>query len=328
MQIYSHGVIKFYAIINLSIMNKKKLNVLSLFDGIGCSKLALSKCKNINVNKYFYSEIDKNCINLTKKKFPNDIFLGSLEDIQLNKLPKIDLLIGGSPCQDLSNAHKGKGLKGIRSSLFYKFVQIKKKLKPKYFLLENVRSKWSKIMDEEMGVHGVEFNSMYLSGQYRPRVYWTNIDFERLNYDQKKIYIKDILEKNSDPKYYFNINIKKIKNNNVSNSKNNIKKLFLIPRNLHKDNERQRRVYDIKSKSPTLLARSDTPKILINNSIRKLTPLECERLQGLPDNYTKNFSNTTRYKMIGNGFTVQVIRHILSSIGKTKLKQKQLSLFN
>ena len=194
--------------------------------------------------------------------------------------------------------------------------------------MENVRSKWSKIMDEEMGVHGVEFNSMYLSGQYRPRVYWTNIDFERLNYDQKKIYIKDILEKNSDPKYYFNINIKKIKNNNVSNSKNNIKKLFLIPRNLHKDNERQRRVYDIKSKSPTLLARSDTPKILINNSIRKLTPLECERLQGLPDNYTKNFSNTTRYKMIGNGFTVQVIRHILSSIGKTKLKQKQLSLFN
>ena len=129
-------------------------------------------------------------------------------------------------------------------------------------------------------------------------------------------------------KYYFNIDVKKIKNNNVSNSKNDIKKLFLIPRNLHKDNERQRRVYDIKSKSPTLLARSDAPKILINNSIRKLTPLECERLQGLPDNYTKKFSDTTRYKMIGNGFTVQVIRHILSSIGKTKLKQKQLSLFN
>ena len=71
------------------------------------------------------------------------------------------------------------------------------------------------------------------------------------------------------------------------------------------------------------MARSDAPKILINNSIRKLTPLECERLQGLPDNYTKKFSDTTRYKMIGNGFTVQVIRHILSSIGKTKLKQKQ-----
>ena len=310
-------------------MSKKiKLNVLSLFDGISCSRLALNKCSNIKVNKYFFSEIDKNCIKLTKNKFPNDIFLGELEDIQLNKLPKIDLLIGGSPCQDISNAYKGKGLKGIRSSLFYKFVQIKKKLKPKYFLLENVKSKWSKIMDKEMGVSGTEFNSMYLSGQYRPRVYWTNIEFEKLIYDQKKIYIKDILEKNSDLKYYFNIDIKKIKKSGISNSKNNIKKLFLIPRNMHKDNERQRRVYDIKSKSPTLLARSDTPKVLIKNSIRKLTPLECERLQGLPDNYTKDFSNTTRYKMIGNGFTVQVIKYILSNISKTKLKQEQLSLFH
>ena len=307
---------------------KKNLNVLSLFDGIGCSRLALNKCSNIKINKYFYSEIDKNCIKLTEKKFPNDIFLGAIEDIQLNKLPKIHLLIGGSPCQDISNAYKGKGLKGIRSSLFFKFVQIKKKLKPKYFLLENVKSKWSKIMDKEMGVSGTEFNSMYLSGQYRPRVYWTNIEFKKLIYDQKKIYIKDILEKNSDPKYYFDIDIKKIKRNGISNSKNNIKKLFLIPRNMHKDNERQRRVYDINSKSPTLLARSDTPKILINNSIRKLTPLECERLQGLPDNFTKEFSNTTRYKMIGNGFTVQVIKYILSNIGKTKLKQKQLSLFH
>ena len=306
---------------------KKNLNVLSLFDGIGCSRLALNKCNNIKINKYFYSEIDKNCIKLTEKKFPNDIFLGAIEDIQLNKLPKIDLLIGGSPCQDISNAYKGKGLKGIRSSLFFKFVQIKKKLKPKYFLLENVKSKWSNIMDQEIGVSGVEFNSMYLSGQYRPRVYWTNIEFKKLIYDQKKIYIKDILEKNSDPKYYFNIDIKKIKKSGIHNSKNSIKRLFLIPRNMHKDNERQRRVYDIKGKSPTLLARSDTPKILINNSIRKLTPLECERLQDLPDNYTKDFSNTTRYKMIGNGFTVQVIKYILSNIGKTKLKPKQLSLF-
>jgi DNA-cytosine methyltransferase len=309
-------------------IKKLKLNVLSLFDGIGCSRLALNKCSNIKVNKYFYSEIDKNCINLTKKKFSDDFFLGPAEDIRLSKLPKIDLLIGGSPCQDLSNAYRGKGLKGIRSSLFYRFVQIKKKLKPKYFLLENVKNKWLNVMDKEMGVSGVELNSMYLSGQYRPRVYWTNIELKNLIYDQKKICIKDILEKNLDPKYYFNIDIKKIKKNSIRNSKNSIKRLFLIPRNMHKDNERQRRVYDIKGKSPTLLARSDTPKILINNSIRKLTPLECERLQGLPDNYTKDFSNTSRYKMIGNGFTVQIIKYILSNIGKTKLKPKQLSLFH
>ena len=107
-----------------------------------------------------------------------------------------------------------------------------------------------------------------------------------------------------------------------------INKIFLIPRNLLKDNERQRRVYDIRGKSPTLLARSDTPKILINNKIRKLTPLECERLQGLPDNYTAEFSNTIRYKMIGNGFTVQVIKYILSFISKRTTKKKQLELFH
>mgnify|MGYP003952083407 CR=1 FL=1 len=95
-----------------------------------------------------------------------------------------------------------------------------------------------------------------------------------------------------------------------------------------KDNERQRRVYDINGKSPTLLARSDTPKIFFENKVRKLTPLECERLQGLPDNYTSEFSDTTRYRMIGNGFTVQVIKYILSFLGKKSLKKTQLSLFN
>ena len=144
----------------------------------------------------------------------------------------------------------------------------------------------------------------------------------------KKIVIKDILEKTKEKKYFFNINISQINKKISYNKKSGIKKIFLIPRNLLKDNERQRRVYDLNSKSPTLLARSDTPKILINNSIRKLTPLECERLQGLPDNYTADFSNTTRYKMIGNGFTVQSIKYILSHIGKNRPKQKQLNLFH
>ena len=97
-----------------------KINVLSLFDGIGCSRIAINKCKNLEIKNYFYSEIDKNCLNLTKKKYPSDISLGPVEDIESKKLPKIDLLIGGSPCQDLSNAHKGHGLNGMRSSLFYK----------------------------------------------------------------------------------------------------------------------------------------------------------------------------------------------------------------
>lgn len=306
-----------------------KLNVLSLFDGIGCSRLALKKSPNLRVNKYFYSEVDKNCIKLLKTKYPDDIYVGAVENIDIKKLPKIDLLIGGSPCQDLSNAHKGDGIGGVRSSLFYQFVKIKNKLKPKYFLLENVKNKWSKLMDKEIGVSGIELNSLYLSGQYRPRVYWSNIEFNEINQDSKNKTIKDYLEKKPDNKYFFNLNLKKInKINNQKKLKSGINKIFIIPREQLKDNERQRRVYDINGKSPTLLARSDTPKIFINKRIRKLTPLECERLQGLPDNYTSDFSNTTRYKMIGNGFTVQVIKYILSFIGKKTTKKKQLELFH
>lgn len=306
-----------------------KLNVLSLFDGIGCSRLALKKSPNLKVNKYFYSEVDKNCIKLLKTKYPDDIYVGAVENIDIKKLPKIDLLIGGSPCQDLSNAHKGDGIGGVRSSLFYQFVKIKNKLKPKYFLLENVKNKWSKLMDKEIGVSGIELNSLYLSGQYRPRVYWSNIEFNEINQDSKNKIIKDYLEKKPDNKYFFNLNLKKInKTNNQKKLKSGINKIFIIPREQLKDNERQRRVYDINGKSPTLLARSDTPKIFINKRIRKLTPLECERLQGLPDNYTSDFSNTTRYKMIGNGFTVQVIKYILSFIGKKTTKKKQLELFH
>ncbi len=306
-----------------------KLNVLSLFDGIGCSRLALKKSPNLIVNKYFYSEVDKNCIKLLKTKYPDDIYVGAVENIDIKKLPKIDLLIGGSPCQDLSNAHKGDGIGGVRSSLFYQFVKIKNKLKPKYFLLENVKNKWSKLMDKEIGVSGIELNSLYLSGQYRPRVYWSNIEFNEINQDSKNKTIKDYLEKKPDNKYFFNLNLKKInKINNQKKLKSGINKIFIIPREQLKDNERQRRVYDINGKSPTLLARSDTPKIFINKRIRKLTPLECERLQGLPDNYTSDFSNTTRYKMIGNGFTVQVIKYILSFIGKKTTKKKQLELFH
>ena len=306
-----------------------KLNVLSLFDGIGCSRLALKKNQNLKVNKYFYSEVDKNCIKLLKTKYPEDIYVGAVENINIKKLPKIDLLIGGSPCQDLSNAHKGDGIDGVRSSLFYQFVKIKNKLKPKYFLLENVKNKWSKLMDKEIGVSGIELNSLYLSGQYRPRVYWSNIEFNEIIQDSKNKTIKDYLEKKPDSKYFFNLNLKNInKTNNQKKLKSGINKIFIIPKEQLKDNERQRRVYDTNGKSPTLLARSDSPKIFINNRIRKLTPLECERLQGLPDNYTSDFSNTTRYKMIGNGFTVQVIKYILSFIGKKTTKKKQLELFH
>ena len=180
-------------------------------------------------------------------------------------------------------------------------------------------------MDREIGVKGIELNSKYFSGQYRPRVYWSNIDFENVNLDKYNRNIKDYLEKKPDEKYFFDLNpnkIKKLKNSNKL--KHGINKIYLIPRELLKDNERQRRVYDIRGKSPTLLARSDTPKIYINNKIRKLTPLECERLQGIPDNYTSLASDTQRYKMIGNAFTVSVIEHFLKGLEKNPVIKKRI----
>lgn len=318
-------------------MTSYKINVLSLFDGIGCARLAIENTKNLKINRYYFSEIDKNCIELNKKKFPNNIYLGDVSKINLDKLPKIDLLIGGSPCQDLSNAYKGNGLDGIRSSLFYKFVEIKNKLKPKFFILENVKNSQINLMNKHIGIDGEEINSIYFSAQNRPRIYWTNIKFDHNYNKEKKIFIKNIIDRNVNDNFYLKNNIEfkiqklelfldALKYQTEKQESFFIKKILTIPRSIIKDNERQRRVYSIHGKSPTLLARSDSPKILINNRIRKLTPTECERLQTLPAEFTKDYSNTTRYKMVGNAFTVEVIKYILSFYGNQK--NEQLKLIN
>ena len=307
---------------------KKRINVLSLFDGISCAKLALDHA-NIPINKYFSSEIDKYCVQISRQNNPSNIFLGDIKQINLKNLPKIDLLIGGSPCQDISHAFKGRGIKGKRSSLFFDFVSIKNKIKPKYFLLENVKTKWKKFMDDEIGEEGIEVNSKFFSPQNRPRCYWTNIPIIE-NFSTNKKQIKDIIEKKIDGVFYFNKKISNYSNDKKLSEKKNfyeIQKILTIPKSLLKDNERQRRVYSIYGKSPTLLARSDTPKILFKGKVRKLTPLECERLQGIKDNYTIGCSKTQRYKMIGNSFTIPVISYILQGMKKNQKKTKQLDLF-
>jgi len=296
------------------------MNVLSLFDGLGCARLALNDL-GIKVDNYFSSEIDPFCIKVLNSNFDDIIHLGDVRDIDLMKLPKIDLLIGGSPCQDLSNAFKGKGITGDRSNLFNYFVSIKDEINPDYFILENVKNKWIGHMNHEMGVEGQIINSHHFSSQSRPRCYWTNILFEQ-NEDILPISIKDILEDNvEDERYFFSKDVDDyMQSLNIDQTKFNdpkkINVLTLLPRTLIKDNERQRRVYSVGGKCPTLLARSDTPKIYLNRRVRKLTPLECERIQGIPDNYTKYVSNTQRYKMIGNGFSVPTISSLLKNMGR------------
>lgn len=299
------------------------MNVLSVFDGISCAKIALDQL-GIGVENYFASEIDKHAIKVSKHNHPNIIHLGDIKNIKAEDLPKIDLFIGGSPCQDLSNAQKGLGLEGSKSSLFYEYIRLLKELKPKYFLLENVKNKWAHIMSDYVGVNHVEVNSNVLSAQSRPRYYWTNIDFEKFPTEISPIMMKDILEQEVDEKYYVRKDglgdFLKTVELNETKSKDGINKLFNIPKELYKDNERQRRVYSTDSKSPTLLARADTTKIYVGGKIRKLTPMECERLQCIPDGYTEVISDTQRYKTIGNAFTVSVIKYFLKCLDKKPKK--------
>jgi len=309
------------------------LNILSLFDGISGARIALEKL-NIPITNYYASEIDKYAIQVSKENYPDIIHIGDIKDVKASDLPKIDLLIGGSPCQDLSNAQKGLGLKGEKSRLFYEYIRLYRELEPKYFLLENVKNKWGDLMSEIIGVGFIEINSSLFSAQSRPRYYWTNIDFPKLPKSHHKEVLADIIEKKVDEKYYFNKNgldefIKQNLSFKKAPTKDGIVKLFDVPKSIINDHERQRRIYALNSKSPTILARADTTKIVIDKRIRKLTPLECERLQNIPDNYTSSCSDTQRYKMIGNGFNVNTIVHILKGLENKpfEVRKKEQQIF-
>ncbi len=293
------------------------MRVLSLFDGISCARLALKNLQ-IDISEYYASEIDLHSILVSKSNFPDIIHVGDIRNINPDDYKDIDLLIGGSPCQDLSNAKIGEGLEGAKSGLFYEYLRIYKEIKPKYFLLENVKNKWGDRMSELLGVPYIEINSGLFSAQSRPRYYWTNIPNSKLPVNSSSQNLIDILVDGPEKELYLSKNgifdfVKTVKFNE-NKTKDGLIKLFDIPREILRDNDRQRRVFSPKGKSPTLLARADTTKIFDGVGIRKLSPIECERLQGLPDNYTSSISNSQRYKSIGNGFTVSVIEFLLKGI--------------
>ena len=151
------------------------MNVLSLFDGISCGQIALNRA-GIKYDQYFASEIDKWAIGMCLNNYPNTKHIGDVVTVRGNDLPHINLMIGGSPCQDLSISKKnGLGLNGSKSILFWEYVRLKNEISPEYFLLENVRNKWVDEMTEALGVEPIEINSSDFSAQNRPRLYWTNI---------------------------------------------------------------------------------------------------------------------------------------------------------
>jgi len=270
--------------------------VLGLFDGMSCGQLALNNLP-MPVKSYYSSEIDKYAISITQKNFPNTIQLGDITELDTTKLPQIDLLMGGSPCQSFSNMGDGTGFDG-KSKLFWEFVRVLKETRPKYFLFENVvmRKDWVEIISNELGVKPIKINSGLVSTQRRNRLYWTNIPNitqpEDLGLD-----FKDIIETEVDVKYQ------------------------LTPRAIER--VRQKQGYDLvgfKSKClfATYYKNSSNSRegqiIETPDYLRRLTPRECEILQTVPIGYTEGVSDTQRYKMLGNGWTVDVISHILQEM--------------
>ncbi|MFA7660846.1 MAG: DNA (cytosine-5-)-methyltransferase, partial [Anaerovoracaceae bacterium] len=182
----------------------EKINVLSLFDGISCGQLALLRA-GVSINNYYASEINNKAIQVTQHNFPNTIQLGDVKSVNSNSLEKIDLLIGGSPCTGFSIAGKQLNFQDPRSALFFEFVRVLTEVKPKYFLLENVKMKkeYQDIISEHLGVEPILINSKDFSAQDRKRLYWTNIPFN-LEYEKNILNTEDILEDQVDEKYIIN----------------------------------------------------------------------------------------------------------------------------
>ena len=407
------------------------MNVLSLFDGMSCGQIALDQL-GVKVDNYYASEIDKYAIKVTQKNYPNTKQIGSVTEVKGKDLPKIDLIICGSPCQGFSFAGKQLNFNDPRSALFFQFVRLLRECKPKYFLLENVKMKkeYQEIISEHLGVEPVMINSALVSAQNRVRLYWTNIP-GLIQPEDKGLVLKDIIEdgvvdrtkshcldanyfKGGNLKSYFEKHRRQLvfsKNGLCHVGDADLKGNDSIKRVYHPDGKSPTlttmqgghrepkiavksiqvgtvnkggqgdRIYSQEGKGISLTAQSGgtagngnmliqgggghrEPKVLCGRIVgrkinpntgkrddynpdlkaeqrleprldeksgtlttvqkdnvvithltyRKLTPLECERLQTVPDGYTAGVSNTQRYKLLCNGFTVDVIKHILQEM--------------
>lgn len=309
------------------------INVLSLFDGISCGKVALERA-GIKVNKYFASEIDDNAIAISEKNHSDIVRLGDVTMWREWDLPNIDLIIAGSPCQGFSRAGKMLNFKDDRSRLFFEFVDILNDIKSKnpdvLFLLENVKmkSEWRDVITDYLDVKPIEINSKLVSAQNRERLYWTNIPNVRQPKD-KGINLIDILEHTDKDDTYANCNniwfdstLSEASRNlagkvdNEIHIKQAVKKGYIVAEhgdgiNLSFPTSKTRRGRVIKKKSSTLDRQCEVC-VLYNDVIRRLTVTELERLQTLPDKYTDGASIQAAKSAIGNGWTVDVISHIFS----------------
>ena len=291
---------------------KEGINVLSLFDGMSCGRIALERL-GIKIKNYYAGEVDKHAIKVSQHNFPDIIKLGDITKLKYEdgvlysesgefNCGKIDLLIGGSPCQSISNLGKQEGLSG-KSGLFYHYLRLKDECTPTNFLLENVVGNKNAIKEISslLQTEPALINSNMFSAQNRARLYWTDIKIDE--FVDKKIKLTDILESGF-----------------PEDSKLSIGRLnwILSEKGKRRINKKYASIDPIKAQC--LTARSDASwnsnYVTRQGQLSKLTPIEYERLQTVPDNYTSCVSNSQRYKMLGNGWTVDVIAHILKGINK------------
>lgn len=294
------------------------MRVLSLFDGISCGMVALERA-GIPVKRYVAYEINEQSIAVSKKHYPNIEHKGDVNGADFSEYIGFDLLIGGSPCQDLSGLNTvyrqddKTGLKGKKSRLFYAYVDALQTVKPKYFLFENVASmkaEWRDAITRELGVEPIMINSALVSAQERKRLYWTNIPNVTQPADRGIVLDDIILPADIIPEKYWYRN----REFTLHGADERVI-ATLDDGNLFSENKR---VFNLKNKCGTLCGDGAggnlQKKVYQNGAVRKLTPLEYERLQTLPDNYTDGVADSHRYTAIGNGWTVDVIAHILGGL--------------
>lgn len=358
------------------------MNVLSLFDGMSCGRIALREL-GIKVDRYYASEINKHAIKQTQLNFPDTIQLGDVRDVHAKDLPKIDLLIGGSPCQGFSFAGKQLNFNDPRSALFFEFVRILnecREINPDVkFLLENVRMKreYEQVISDTLGIKPVMINSALVSAQSRVRLYWSNIRtapdglFEiKTDIPQPKdrrLFLRDVLDSYVDAKYNVsektlrNMQLRKERNKESGNGfgidirrpsqkacalkvggrgVNDVVAIIQRPRGNNKgatftdksptlssNSWEQNNILCISSKQAhaTVSVNKSTPLVAAmgmggghvpmvarDEVVRRITPTEAARLQTIPDWYKWECSATQQYTMLGNGWTVEVIKHIFS----------------
>lgn len=306
------------------------MNVLSLFDGSSIGYLALKKA-GIKIDNYFASEIDKAAVECSKRNFKDIVHLGDVTKWREWDLPSIDLVIGGSPCQGFSRQGIGLNFQDPRSKLFFDYVDIINHYKPKYFFLENVdmKKEWEDVITDYLGVNSVHVNSSLLIPQNRPRTYWANFDLEVPQ--QKNYNLLDYLDDNVSGifdgigKYFISDKYKEDEKSLVGlcseglTVKQATKIGYAIANcgdgvNLSFPSSSTRRGRVTKNKVACLDTSCNVSVIDGRGRLRKLSINELERLQGYPEGLTKGMSESQAKKLIGNGWTLDVIEHFFKQL--------------